>query len=104
MAGILLICGRQFNGQHMKWLNVLHNFRHGGEAFNFVHEWRTAPPRVTPAQVLEWADVRERFMVDGTWPMREDPARVIGIKRRSALYDLPYWEVRCTTWNLKIYL
>ena len=93
-----------YDGQHRKWLNVLHNFRHGGEAFNFVPEWRTAPPRVTLAQVLEWADARERFMVDGTRPMREDPARVTGIKRRSALYDLPYWEVRCTAWNLEIYL
>ena len=36
---------------------------------------------------------RDTFVTNGGRPARADPDRIYGIKQRSVLFDLPYWEV-----------
>ena len=83
-----------YGGQHRKWLDMGHPFRDAMEAFDGVAEYGLSPARVTAQQILEWAAERESWLKDGRGVQAGDPVRRTGIKRRSLLYDLPYWEVK----------
>ena len=41
---------------------------------------------------LQWATLWEDFIRQGERPQKDDPVRVFGIKRRSLLFRLPFWE------------
>lgn len=79
--------------QHRKWLGTGHPFREAADAFDGFPEYGETPPSVTPTQILEWARERDNWLQDGRRVRAADPVRRTGIKRRSLLYDLPYWEV-----------
>ena len=79
--------------QHRKWLGRVHPFREAVDAFDGFPEYGHTPPSVTAAQILEWAKERENWLNDCRRVQAEDPVRRTGIKQRSMLYDLPYWEV-----------
>ena len=79
--------------QHRKWLPMSHPFRDAMEAFDGVAEYGERPTSVTPQQILGWAAERENWSRDGTCTQASDPVRRTGVKRRSMLYNLPYWEV-----------
>ena len=82
-----------YGGQHRKWLDIGHPFRAALEAFDGVAEYGQTPACATAAQILEWAAERENWLNDARRVQAADPVRRTGIKRRSLLYDLPYWEV-----------
>ena len=42
--------------------------------------------------ILVWAATRDTFVTNGGRPARANPTRIYGIKRRSVLFDLLYWE------------
>ena len=83
-----------YDCQHRKWLGTGHPFREAADAFDGFAEYGETPPSVTPAQILEWAQERENWLQGGRRVQAADPVRRTGIKRRSLLYDLPYWEVQ----------
>ena len=80
--------------QHRKWLAPGHPFREATDAFDGYPEYGETPPSVTPTQILEWARERHNWVQAGRRVQAADSVRRTGIKRRSLLYDLPYWEVR----------
>jgi hypothetical protein len=82
-----------YGGQHRMWLDIGHPFREAMEAFDGVAEYGETPAPVTAQQILEWAAEWENWLKDERRVQAADPVRRMGIKRRSLLYDLPYWEV-----------
>ena len=80
--------------QHRKWLGRGHPFRDAVDAFDGFPEYGRTPPSVTATQILEWARERDNWLQDERRVQAADPVRRTGIKRRSLLYDLPYWEVQ----------
>jgi hypothetical protein len=84
---------------HRHYLREGHRWRHSRRAFNGEQEFRPAPRRQTGEEILEKAEIRDQFIrsqglgVDNI-NHAEDPVRVNGVKQRSVLFDLPYWQVR----------
>lgn len=91
-----------YGGQHRKWLAVGHPFREAIPAFDGVAEHGERPPGVTAEQILDWAAERENFLRDPRRVQADDPVRQTGIKRRSLLYELPYWEVIHFSWTFLV--
>ena len=75
-------------------MDIGHPFRDALEAFDGVAEHGERPASVTAQQILGWAAERDNWLRDGTGVQASDPVRRTGIKRRSLLYELPYWEVK----------
>ena len=76
-----------------RWLDDDHHMRMDIENFGIM-EHRRAPLPVTSAQALQYANARERWILEeGGTPIANDPVRQNGIKRKSAFYRLPYWSV-----------
>ena len=93
-----------YGGQHRKWLDTGHPFREAMEAFDGVAKYGQRPVYVNAEQILEWAAVRENWLKDDRRVQAADPVRRTGIKRRSLLYDLPYWKVNFFGCNLLLKL
>ena len=75
-------------------LDPQHPWRRARKAFNNKTEDRHELPRLTGAQILEFAEERQRWLNNGGRPMGEgDPVKRHGVKRLSILYRLPYWQV-----------
>jgi len=79
-----------------RFLEGDHPFRRARAAFNNHTEWQMAPKRPTGEEILRWANDREEFLREGGVDNSEnDPMKLHSVKCRSALFDLPYWQV-CT--------
>jgi len=60
------------------------------------------PARPTGEEVLDWGTARSTFLADGGVENSvADPVKLHGVKRRSILFDLPYWKVKFLT---RVYL
>ena len=71
-----------------------HEMRGNTQDFRGHVEFRAAPPRITAMEVVAFADERQRWLDGGgVLGAPGDPVHYSGIKRRSILYRLPYWEV-----------
>jgi hypothetical protein len=52
------------------------------------------PDRPTCDEVLQWGTARSMFLADGgVENSMGDPVKLHSVKRRSILFDLPYWKV-----------
>jgi hypothetical protein len=71
-----------------------HRFRSAKAAFNNHEEWREPPEAPTGEEVLRWGTERSQFLSNGGVENSiNDPVKRHGVKRRSTLFDLPYWKV-----------
>lgn len=71
-----------------------HRYRRARVAFDGNQELRAAPQRASGAEIRRCAEEREHFLASGgAEDDDEDPVRTHGVKRLSALFELPYWEV-----------
>ena len=81
-----------------RYLQGDHRFRRARAAFNNHQEWRLPPEAPTGEEVLRWGTQRSQFLSDGgVENSNTDPVKLHGVKRRSILFDLPYWKVRIRT-------
>jgi hypothetical protein len=100
------LCGPETCAEHAQLLNKMiflggrrflcaeHRFRRAKAAFNNHQEWHMAPDRPTGEEVLRWGTERADFIAEGgAENSNEDPVKLHGVKRRSILFDLPYWKV-----------
>ena len=77
-----------------QYLHVAHPFRRACAAFNNFPEWDMSPRRPTGAELLRWGIEREAFLREGGQDnSQDDPVKLHGVKRCSALYELPYWTI-----------
>lgn len=81
-----------YDDQHRKWLPIDHPFRFNW-SFNGQVEMSTPPRRLTGDETVAFGRLRQSFIENGGTPKRDDPTRVYGINRVSALFKLPYWVV-----------
>ena len=84
---------------HRRYLEENHRWRHARRAFNGHSKLRPAPRRPNGAEIKQKAEEREQFMEISEVSadnenLPNDPVKEHGVKRRSRLFDLPYWEVR----------
>lgn len=81
-----------YDNQHRKWLPLHHPFRQNLGFYGEV-ELGEPPRRLTGEETVAFGRLRESFIANGGAPKRDDPARVYGMNRVSALFRLPYWIV-----------
>jgi hypothetical protein len=84
--------GKTIYCQHRKWLPLNHPFRSNSCELDGKVERKPLPPILTGPEVLEHATVYEAWKSNGG---KEDciPCIKLGMKRKSILFDLPYWKV-----------
>ena len=82
-----------YDDQHCCFLPVDHPWRNARPEFDNNEERRMQPPKMTAEDVLRWGSLRESWVQLDVGPASSDPARESGIKRISALFELPYWKV-----------
>ena len=100
------LCGLETCAEHAQLLNKMiylggrrflpadHRFRRARASFNNHQEWQVGPDRPTGEEVLQWGTTRSIFLADGgVENSMGDPVKLHGVKRRSILFDLPYWKV-----------
>lgn len=81
-----------------------HPMRSNARDFRGRLEFRSAPSRVSGAEILASADTRQRWLDDGNQAgSAGDPVCLTGVKRRSILFRLPYWEVR-TSFHTSLFM
>ena len=81
--------------QHRRFLPEVHPLRENVEQFRGETDHRVAPERLTGAETKRCGEEREAWLRNGgTKGALDDPVRQHGVKRVSALFSLPYWEVR----------
>ena len=62
--------------------------------FNGERETRTRPQTVSGSDVIKYAAWRQSYLdLGGTKGAKSDPVHSTGVKRLSALFELPYWQV-----------
>ena len=84
--------------QHRMYLPAHHYLRENERQFRGEAEHRFAPPRMTGAETKRCGMEREEWLRNGgTKGSVDDPVRRHGVKRVSALFTLPYWEVTYNT-------
>ena len=84
-----------YDDQARRHLPSAHPMRLNARDFRGRQELRTAAPRVTGAETLLYANQRQQWLDNGgVAGAPGDPVRETGVKRRSILFRLPYWEVR----------
>ena len=83
-----------YDNQYRRYLPMDHPWRRSRPEWGGVEELRGPPGKVTATDIQHWGHLRERWVAEGSTPAAEDPARLFGIKRVSALFQLPYWQVR----------
>ena len=87
LSKMIFLGGRRFLGMH-------HRFRRSLAAFNNHLELDMAPERPSGREVLQWGTERSEFLAAGGQESSiEDPVKRHDVKRRSLLFDLPYWKV-----------
>ena len=82
-----------YDAQHRRYLPEDHPWRAPRADFEGLAERRGPPAKITAEEVLRWGRLRQGLVHLGASPASSDPARESGIKRISALYELPYWKV-----------
>ena len=76
-----------------KWLPAGHDYR-ANKRFNDRNEHGTALPHLSSADILQYVEEREHFILGGSiLEGLGDPVHYMGVKRQSVLYDLPYWKI-----------
>lgn len=83
-----------YDDQYRRFLPCGHPWRMARTEFSGVAEHRNPPPKVTSSDILPWGQFRESWLHIGGGPAHTDPVRTYGVKRISALFELPYWKVR----------
>lgn len=84
-----------WDNQHRMYLPEVHPLRDNEVHFRGRAEHRVAPPRMTGTETRHCGEERERWLREGgVIGAADDPVKVHGVKRLSALFTLPYWEVR----------
>ena len=77
-----------------RWLPADHRFRRALLAFDGNAEFREPLRRLEGEEILRMAEERAQYLADGgRMDAKEDPVKVHGLKRVSALFLLPYWVV-----------
>ena len=80
------------------WLPISHLLRKNEEQFRGVAEHRVAPQRLTGGETKRSGEEREQWLLNREVPgAADDLVRVHGVKRKSALFTLPYSEVSSHT-------
>jgi hypothetical protein len=84
---------------HRRYLGENHRWRHARRAFNGQQQFRTALRRQNGEEIKQKAEAGEEFLQSRGVPaenenLPNDPVKDHLVKRRSRLFDLPYWEVR----------
>lgn len=80
---------------HRRYLRANHPYRRLRTWFNGMTELRNAPKRVTADEIIRRADSRTRWIAHGGKAGHtEYPVRRHGVKRKSILFRLTYWEVQ----------
>ena len=82
-----------YDNQHRRFLPCNHPWREPRTEYGGVGEMREAPVKATASDIMRWGGLRESWATLESAPANSDPARVFGIKRISALFDLEYWKV-----------
>ena len=83
----------------------MHLFRGDYAAFDGKAENRGPPPPLMPNDVIQWGRESEQFVDQGgNQRDRANPAKRHGLKRVSALFQLPYWRVRTPKLSLVNYV
>jgi len=101
------LCGPETCAEHASLLNKMiylggrcyleddHRFRRERSTFNNQQEWQLPPERPSGEEILRWATSKYDYLRDGGIEnAEEDPIKLHGVKRRSILFDLPYWKVK----------
>lgn len=81
---------------HRRYLSMSHPYRTQGRAFDGTEEWRAPPCPLTGQDIMRHAQGREMWLNasrDNKPGGENDPVHQTGVKRLSALYALPYWQV-----------
>lgn len=84
---------------HRRYLSRSHPYRRLKQAFDGDEELRPPPRPLTGRDIVRYASVRNRWMaasVQSRPGTEHDPVHDTGVKRLSAFYRLPYWQVRLT--------
>ena len=100
-----ILCKNVYCNQHRRYLPADHYFGGADAAFDGVacHEREAAP--LTGNQTIRLGRESEAYIdAGGTEKDAEFPAKEHGVKRISALYQLPYWRVSALAYNLCILL
>ena len=80
---------------HRRWLAPEHRFRRARVGFDGNSEMRPPPRRLSGHSILEMGEERAAYIVSGgRQDGEDDPVKRHGVKRVSALFQLPYWAVR----------
>lgn len=66
--------------------------------FNGNRENRTAPPTMSGQDVIRYAALRQSYLdLGGREDGKHDPVHRTGVKRLSAFFELPYWQVNISS-------
>ena len=82
---------------HRRYLSCSHPYRRLKRAFDRNEELRPPPRPMTSRDIVRYATVRSKWLaasVHNRPGIEHDPVHQTGVKRLSALYRLPYWQVR----------
>ena len=78
-------------GEIRRYLPRHHPYRRN-KRFNGQTECRPKPPIVSGVDVIRYAAWRQSYLdLDSREDGKHDPVHTIGVKRLSALFELPYW-------------
>lgn len=81
---------------HRRYLSRWHPYRRLKQAFDGQQEYRPPPPILTGCDIKGYAQERVSFLQESQGRRgggEGDPIHRTGVKRLSALYLLPYWQV-----------
>jgi hypothetical protein len=71
--------------------------------FNGERKTRTRPQVVSGPDVIKYAAWRQSYLdLGGTKRAKSDPVHCTGVKRLSAFFELPYWQVTYCTPHIAI--
>ncbi len=82
---------------HRRHLPMTHQWRRQSSIFDGYPEMRPSPRKMSGREQLRHANEREEWMQKHSGNQggqTADPVHEHGVKRRTCLYDLPYWKVR----------
>jgi len=59
-----------------------------------MREYRTTPRTMSGADVIRYAAWQQSYLdLGGREGAPSDPVHIIGVKRLSAFFELPYWQI-----------
>ena len=87
---------------HRRQLPMTHQWRRQRSNFDGQLEMRPPPRRMSGREQLRYANEREEWTKNhhkNQSGQTTDPVHEHGVKRRTSLYDLPYWKVRVCSYE-----